>query len=79
MRKNAMADPLAGVESVPWSNLRHAHGDATDVPRLLKALLSKQEAERKDAWHELYGTQSREITITAGETQIVNFLFYAKP
>jgi len=31
------------------------------------------------AWHELYGTQSREITVTSGETQIVNFLFYAKP
>jgi plastocyanin len=31
------------------------------------------------AWHELYGTQSREITITGSETQIVNFLFYARP
>ncbi|MGB8495880.1 MAG: carboxypeptidase regulatory-like domain-containing protein [Candidatus Acidiferrum sp.] len=31
------------------------------------------------AWHELYGTQSREITITGSETQTVNFLFYAKP
>ena len=31
------------------------------------------------AWHELYGTQSREITISGDETQIVNFLFYAKP
>ena len=31
------------------------------------------------AWHELYGTQTREITIGGGETQTVNFLFYAKP
>ena len=31
------------------------------------------------AWHELYGTQSREITIGGSETQNVNFLFYAKP
>ena len=31
------------------------------------------------AWHELYGTQSREVTITGNEPQIVNFLFYAKP
>ena len=31
------------------------------------------------AWYELYGTQSREITITGSEPQIVNFLFYAKP
>jgi plastocyanin len=31
------------------------------------------------AWHEVYGTQSREITIGGSETQTVNFLFYAKP
>jgi plastocyanin len=31
------------------------------------------------AWHEVYGTQSREITIAGGEPQIVSFLFYAKP
>jgi hypothetical protein len=31
------------------------------------------------AWHELYGTQSREVTITGSEPQTVNFLFYAKP
>jgi plastocyanin len=31
------------------------------------------------AWHEVYGTQTREITIDGSETQTVNFLFYAKP
>jgi len=31
------------------------------------------------AWHELYGTQSKEITVGAGETLSLNFNFTAKP
>jgi len=31
------------------------------------------------AWQESYGTQTQEITIAAGETKTVNFVFQAKP
>jgi hypothetical protein len=31
------------------------------------------------AWHETYGTQSRDITIGGGETQTLDFVFSAKP
>jgi plastocyanin len=31
------------------------------------------------AWHELFGTHSREIIIGGSEPQLVNFLFYAEP
>lgn len=31
------------------------------------------------AWHETYGTQNQEITITGGESQTINFVFNAKP
>lgn len=31
------------------------------------------------AWHETFGTQSREITIALGESQTVDFVFNAKP
>jgi Carboxypeptidase regulatory-like domain len=31
------------------------------------------------AWHELYGTQSKEITIGGGESQSLDFNFVAKP
>ena len=31
------------------------------------------------AWHETYGTQTQEITITGGESQTMNFVFTAKP
>ena len=31
------------------------------------------------AWHEVYGTRSREITVASGQTLSVNFNFQAKP
>ena len=31
------------------------------------------------AWHELYGQQSQDITITASETKTINFVFKVKP
>jgi plastocyanin len=31
------------------------------------------------AWHETYGTQSREVTVSAGHPATVNFTFNAKP
>jgi hypothetical protein len=31
------------------------------------------------AWHESYGTQTQEVTITGNETKTVNFSFVAKP
>jgi hypothetical protein len=31
------------------------------------------------AWHESYGDQSQEVTISGGETKSINFIFKAKP
>jgi len=31
------------------------------------------------AWHESYGTQDQEVTITGNETKTINFVFKAKP
>jgi hypothetical protein len=31
------------------------------------------------AWHESYGEQTQEVTITGSETKSVNFVFKAKP
>ena len=38
-------DPLAGLDGIDWTSLRHAHGDAADVPDLLRALLDASTAE----------------------------------
>jgi len=31
------------------------------------------------AWHEAYGTQTQEVTITGGDSETINFVFTAKP
>ena len=31
------------------------------------------------AWHESYGEQTQEVTITGSETRTINFVFKAKP
>ena len=31
------------------------------------------------AWHESYGTQTQEVTISGNETKSANFVFTAKP
>jgi hypothetical protein len=31
------------------------------------------------AWHESYGTQTQDVTISGNETKSVNFVFTAKP
>ena len=45
--------PLADLHRVDWASLRHAYGDASDVPDLLRALATDGHAAALDA---LYGT-----------------------
>ena len=69
-----MTHPLAGIESVPWGTLRHAYGPATDLPELLKALLSKKEGDRKAAWNQLYGNILHQSTVYEATPHAVPFL-----
>ncbi|MFF0521356.1 HEAT repeat domain-containing protein [Actinomadura nitritigenes] len=46
MRKS---DPLAGLDAVEWTRLRHAYGTAGNVPGLLRALMSPDENKRENA------------------------------
>ncbi|XVQ12441.1 HEAT repeat domain-containing protein [Spirillospora sp. CA-255316] len=50
------ADPLAGLDDVGWAGLDHAYGPAEDVPRLLRALRSRDDDERREAMYELCGS-----------------------
>ncbi|ADG87769.1 HEAT repeat domain-containing protein [Thermobispora bispora] len=48
-------DVLAGLDEIPWEELRHCYGPAGDVPGQLRALRSPDPVERERAlWH-LYG------------------------
>lgn len=46
--------PLSGIGDLDWSSWRHAHGSASDVPALLRALRSSDDDVRYQAWCELY-------------------------
>jgi hypothetical protein len=48
-------DLFKGLDQVAWNEVQHAYGSATDVPNLLRALVSENKNTRADAWHELYG------------------------
>ncbi|MFF9809191.1 HEAT repeat domain-containing protein [Streptomyces coeruleorubidus] len=44
-----------GIDEVDWASLRHAYGSAEDVPGLLRALASADQAERETALDRMYG------------------------
>ncbi|KAI7762615.1 hypothetical protein LZL87_008961 [Fusarium oxysporum] len=71
------ADPLAGLDSVDWSQLSHAYGPADDVPRLLKDLQSTDPEVYKRAfdkcWSNIYHQGSR----YSASVEAVPFLYAA--
>ncbi|CAG9956982.1 unnamed protein product [Clonostachys rosea f. rosea IK726] len=50
------ADPLAGVDQIPWSDVDHAYGEATDLPETLRNLQSPDEDIHQGALYSLYGS-----------------------
>ncbi|GAA0209109.1 hypothetical protein GCM10009527_001350 [Actinomadura nitritigenes] len=52
----AMDEPLAGLDDIDWSGLRHAYGSADDVPGLLRTLRTPDQEERQEALHTLYAS-----------------------
>ncbi len=66
---------LEGLDKVDWAKARHAYGAATDVPRLLRQLLSDDEQRREAAAFELYGNIWNQGTIYEATALAVPFLF----
>jgi hypothetical protein len=57
-------DPTAQrfLDSVDWTSLHHAYGEATDVPDNLRALLSPNKSDRSDAYEALYSNIFHQAT-----------------
>ncbi|RJE20003.1 hypothetical protein PHISCL_07650 [Aspergillus sclerotialis] len=57
-------DPAAQrcLDSVNWTSLHHAYGEATDVPDNLRALLSPNKSDRSDAYEALYSNIFHQTT-----------------
>ena len=51
-----MALMFDGLFEVDWASMSHAYGSAQEVPGLLLALRSADEAEREKALSQFYGT-----------------------
>jgi hypothetical protein len=67
-------DSLAGLDDVPWQDLHHAYGVATDVPDQLRALRSPDQATRDWATFELMGNIYHQGTRWQASHHAIRFL-----
>jgi hypothetical protein len=66
---------LDDLDSVPWRALRNALGDASDVPRLLRALSAPDPGERQASLKALFGCLVHQGSIGEVTLRAVPFLF----
>ena len=66
---------LDELDVVPWQSLRHAFGDATDVPRLIRALASTDGAQRQTALKDLFASLLHQGAVYEATASAVPFLF----
>ena len=64
-----------GLEEVRWSELFHAHGEASDIPGLLDRICSAETTTRGEACAELFETVWHQGTIYPASSAILPFLF----
>ena len=66
---------LEGLDAIDWSSLTHAHGPATDVPELLRSLLSEDPDVRLQALAELVEKIWHQGTVYPASAAAIPFLF----
>jgi hypothetical protein len=66
---------LEGLDTVDWGALTHAYGEATDVPGLLRSLLSPDPKQRERAIYELFGNIWHQGTVYPATAATVPFLY----
>jgi hypothetical protein len=67
---------LRGIDSIQWSKLNHAYGEASDVPALFRAILSDNSDHRDFAYHLLYGNIWHQGTVYEATSYAVPFLIH---
>lgn len=63
------------LDAVDWSSLTHAYGSATDVPGLIRGMVSPNPEVRQHANYELFGNVWHQGTIYPASAYVVPFLF----
>ncbi|MFD4370333.1 hypothetical protein [Streptomyces sp. NPDC058486] len=66
---------LTGIDDIDWTTLQHAYGDASDVPEMLRGLLSADPDERERALDALHGTVHHQGDIHDSTVACLPFLF----
>lgn len=66
---------LDDLDAVPWQALRHAFGEASDVPRLVRALGGPDRNERQAALKALFGCLVHQGSVGEVTLRAVPFLF----
>ncbi len=62
------------LDKIDWKNLSHAYGEATDVPELIKDLVSENKADRNNALYGLYGNIYHQGTVYEATSYAIPFL-----
>ena len=65
---------LEGLDKIDWSKLKHAYGEASDVPNLIRSLLSNDKKVREDAIYELCGNILHQGTVYEASSYAIPFL-----
>ena len=66
------------VDSIPWHEVWHAYGRATDAPKWIRALDSEDEALRSDAlMHFLFSSASHQYTLYPATPFVIAFVIEA--
>ena len=65
---------LERLDEVAWSDLKHAYGEASDVPFLIRELVSTDSERRDEALIELYGNIWHQGTIYEATVHALPFL-----
>ncbi|MEO0563133.1 MAG: hypothetical protein AAF125_13575, partial [Chloroflexota bacterium] len=66
---------LEGLDDVDWGSLHHAYGPATDVPDMLRGLLSDDENTRWQSWDGLGGAVHHQGDVYDSTVAVIPFLF----
>jgi hypothetical protein len=64
---------LETLNSVPWSELRHAYGEASDVPDLIRALASPEQNVYEDSLGRLWSSVIHQGTVYSSTAYVVPF------
>lgn len=65
------SDPLAGIADIPWPDLTHAYGPATDLPPLFPALLNAHHDRHEETWEEFWNLVMHQGTLYPATVAVI--------